>query len=312
MTFYQLRKLSYKYNKVEFWNGYGQPVEHLCIQEPQLKLLNIGCGSVYHEAWINLDMAPVDARISKNDILKGIPYPDDYFDVVYHSHLLEHLDTLDVQFFLRECFRVTKPSGIHRVVVPDLERIARAYLTELDRAVVGDVAAEKRYDWIVLEIYDQAVRTSTGGKMLEYLNRKELEENDYIKQRIGHQAIDYWNDRREKGGISKKSSLSSRYLLAKGFMRFRTLLAERLVTLLLGNKGKIALRQGLFRVSGEIHQWMYDRFSLSRALLEAGFTDVRTCAADESCILGFTSYNLDTVNGVVRKPDSLFMEGAKL
>jgi hypothetical protein len=95
-------------------------------------------------------------------------------------------------------------------------------------------------------------------------------------------------------------------------MRFRTLLAEGVVTLLLGNKGKTALRQGLFRVSGEIHQWMYDRFSLRRALLEAGFTDVHVCSADESRILGFTGYNLDTINGVVRKPDSLFMEGVKL
>ena len=85
----------------------------------------------------------------------------------------------------------------------------------------------------------------------------------------------------------------------------------RLVTLFLGNKGKIALKQGLFRMSGENHQWMYDRFSLRRALLVAGFSNVEKCSAYESRILGFNSYNLDTVIGGVRKPDSLFMEGIK-
>jgi predicted SAM-dependent methyltransferase len=273
-------------------------------------MLNIGCGSVYHEAWMNLDMAPIDAGVSKINILRGIPYPDNYFEAVYHSHLLEHLDTFQVQFFLRECFRVTKPGGIQRVVVPDLERIVRAYLTEFARVMAGDVAAEKRYDWIMLEIYDQVVRTSTGGKMQEYLNRKDLDLKDYIKQRIGCQAIDYWNN---KGTdcINRNIFWNSRHLISRRIMRFRRLFAEGVVTLLLGNMGKLALRQGLFRLSGEIHQWMYDRFSLRRALLESGFTDVHSCSAHESRILGFTSYNLDTFNGVVRKPDSLFMEGVK-
>jgi hypothetical protein len=71
------------------------------------------------------------------------------------------------------------------------------------------------------------------------------------------------------------------------------------------------LREGLFRNGGEIHQWMYDRFSMERALERAGFLAIRTCRAGESGIEGFSSYALELVDGRDRKPDSLYIEGRK-
>jgi hypothetical protein len=70
---------------------------------------------------------------------------------------------------------------------------------------------------------------------------------------------------------------------------------------------------GQFRLSGEVHQWMYDRLSLGRLLSSAGFSDIRVCKAAESVITDFASYGLDAdAQGNVRKPDSLFMEARKL
>jgi len=66
---------------------------------------------------------------------------------------------------------------------------------------------------------------------------------------------------------------------------------------------------GKFRKSGEIHQWMYDRFSLGKLMEKAGFSDIRAVKANESQIPGFETFHLDTnPDGSVRKPDSLFME----
>lgn len=72
-----------------------------------------------------------------------------------------------------------------------------------------------------------------------------------------------------------------------------------------------ALRVGQFRLSGECHRWMYDRFSLKQLLEQCGFSAIRICSAFESRIAGFASFNLDVVDGKVRKPDSLFMEATK-
>ena len=71
------------------------------------------------------------------------------------------------------------------------------------------------------------------------------------------------------------------------------------------------MEMGRFRRSGEIHQWMYDRFSLSQLLTSCGFREVCSVSAFESGISDWPSYNLDGADGVVRKPDSLFMEALK-
>ena len=52
-----------------------------------------------------------------HDLSKGIPFDDNSVDVVYHSHLLEHIDRKNVPTFLKEIRRVLKPRGIHRIVV---------------------------------------------------------------------------------------------------------------------------------------------------------------------------------------------------
>ena len=99
-----------------------------------MRLLNIGCGAHYHPAWTNIDVAPASKEVLPWDVKKGLPFKDDSFDVVYHSHVLEHLSPQDASPFLRETARVLKPAGMTRVVVPDLEQIVRLYLEKLEAA----------------------------------------------------------------------------------------------------------------------------------------------------------------------------------
>src|SRR5262249_24936489 len=87
--------------------------------------------------------------------------------------------------------------------------------------------------------------------------------------------------------------------------------AKALVRMVAGGTAAQAFQEGLFRSSGEIHQWMYDRYSLGRALEKAGFRHAEVRAADRSRIPQFNDYALDVVRGTVRKPDSLFMEALK-
>jgi len=68
--------------------------------------------------------------------------------------------------------RLLRPQGVLRVVVPDLEQIARTYLTALEQASCSQEWAAN-YEWIVLEMYDQTVRTQSGG-VAAYLFKKHL------------------------------------------------------------------------------------------------------------------------------------------
>ena len=49
-------------------------------------------------------------------------------DGIYASHVLEHLSHTDCVIAIRNTFRMLKPGGLFRLVVPDLEGRARKYL----------------------------------------------------------------------------------------------------------------------------------------------------------------------------------------
>jgi hypothetical protein len=95
------------------------------------------------------------------------------------------------------------------------------------------------------------------------------------------------------------------------FERLRDMTVVGVVRLLGGRGASSAFREGMFRRGGEIHKWMYDRYSLGRLMGECGLNDVHVCAPEESGIPSFPNYQLDVHVGTERKPDSLYMEGAR-
>lgn len=68
------------------------------------------------------------------DAGSGIPIANNMADYVYSSHFLEHLDRATASQVLSESFRILKPSGVLRVVVPDMFRIASDYVNAMRRA----------------------------------------------------------------------------------------------------------------------------------------------------------------------------------
>ena len=66
--------------------------------------------------------------ISYADACRKIPLENDAAEVVYASHMLEHLYPRQARLFLKEAFRVLKPGGVIRIVVPDLSIFVKSYL----------------------------------------------------------------------------------------------------------------------------------------------------------------------------------------
>lgn len=271
--------------------------------------LNLGCGQRFHPEWTNIDFVSQSPYVQTHNLLHGIPFPDESFEVVYHSHVLEHFTKTDGKKFLEECFRVLKPNGIIRIAVPDLERIAREYLKNLELALQGDSKAQANYEWIMLEMYDQAVRTKSGGDMAAYIFQEHIPNEEYVFQRIGEEGRAlrqaYLNRINQSSGqMSTKDKRSIiRKILSKGkFLLIKMIFSEE-------NLKYIEI--GRFRLSGEVHQWMYDRYSLTKLLQSVGFHNIKIKTAFESDIPNWNSFELESKNGIIFKPDSLFIEAIK-
>lgn len=79
------------------------------------------------------------------DLTKGkIPFKDNTVNYVYTSHFLEHLYRWQALALLKECHRVMRHEGWIRVVVPDLEVLARQYIAYKE----GQARAQEFWDTV--------------------------------------------------------------------------------------------------------------------------------------------------------------------
>lgn len=269
--------------------------------------LNVGCGQKFHSAWTNVDMRSDSPHVQAHNLLNGFPYGDNQFAVVYHSQVLEHFPKENAPRFLAECLRVLRPGGVLRVVVPDLENIVMEYLRYLKENMENPTElSEANYDWILLELFDQTVRNRSGGLMTEYLQQNHIVNEQYVVDRIGYVGRSIIAHSRQQsqgsgsGGLQYKLKKATPGKLIKyGVRKVRQALSSD------------AARIGAFRLGGEIHMWMYDRFSLPRLLAQVGFTKIEVVDAHRSRIPDWQQYQLDVKDGQVYDPTSLFVEAGK-
>lgn len=125
--------------------------------------INLGCGLAVCRGWVNIDgslnaaIAPFPrfvhrtaylcsganryytfseyhALLSENNFFQanlahGIPAESDSVDFVYSSHFVEHLYLREAEGLVAESYRVMRPGGVIRIVVPDLEHALRLMAT---------------------------------------------------------------------------------------------------------------------------------------------------------------------------------------
>jgi SAM-dependent methyltransferase len=109
-----------------------------------------GCGLSCPDGWINFDASPrlrferlpivcqfldtfdrglFPKEVRYGDIVSGLPVPDGCAKAVYCSHVLEHIDRESVVKALKNTYRILRPGGTFRLVVPDLAWRAEHFLS---------------------------------------------------------------------------------------------------------------------------------------------------------------------------------------
>lgn len=284
-------------------------MERFCTKKNTMSkraYLNLGCGLTYHKDWTNIDFVSTSEQVLAHNLLSGIPEPDSSFEVVYHSHVLEHFPKAKAVDFIKECYRVLQPNGIIRIAIPDLEQIGLNYIKYLNESLNNVPGASEKYNWTMLELFDQVVRSASGGDMVDYIKDASKNNDAFLLERNGYEVKRIMEMMRKKGEQNPPSS----YSIASKMKSIPKRIKEKAIQLMLGDDYK-AYQIGKFRLGGEIHQWMYDRYSLKKLLQDTGFKDVQIKTAFDSKVPDWEKYNLDGSNGIPRKPDSLYVEAIK-
>ncbi|MBD78443.1 MAG: methyltransferase type 11 [Crocinitomicaceae bacterium] len=108
-----------------------------------------GCGLSAPDKWLNFDTSPtlriqksfvlnlflgpfLKVKFPKNiivgDIIKGLPLEENSVDGLFCSHVLEHLSFDDYHTALENSYKVLKPGGTFRLIMPDLEFMVQSYM----------------------------------------------------------------------------------------------------------------------------------------------------------------------------------------
>jgi SAM-dependent methyltransferase len=125
--------------------------------------VNVGCGATPTRGWLNLDgsltvrlarvpgLIPAahrlglvtkqqlaftrvvqEAGIRPANAARRLPLSNSSVEVLYTSHMVEHLTRVEARRFLAEAFRVLRPGGFIRVAVPNLGLYVARYLDSTD------------------------------------------------------------------------------------------------------------------------------------------------------------------------------------
>lgn len=94
-----------------------------------LEKLHIG-GREKKAGWKILNAQPGDAVDYQGDLRDLSQFSDDSFDIVYASHVLEHVKQQELLATVKGIYRILKPGGKFFVSVPDMTILCHMYVDE--------------------------------------------------------------------------------------------------------------------------------------------------------------------------------------
>lgn len=155
--------------------------------------VNLGCGPVQPEGWVNVDgsrrawlanrlwpldrllvglgaLAPTEfgPHVKVHDLLKPLPFAEGSVACIYAGEVWEHFEYPDAVRLTAECYRVLRPGAVLRICVPDGVAFWAKYL-ELHKAQMDMAPSQRRAsvmrDHVQLYFHDIATRRMLVGSM---------------------------------------------------------------------------------------------------------------------------------------------------
>lgn len=160
--------------------------------------ISLGCGEINAPGFINVDAVPYSHVHYVQEVDDLSIFPNKYADLIYASHVLEHISHKDLFKVLREWYRVLKYGGVLRLSVPDFDKLIEIYSSE-----------EKDIRAIIMPLM--------GGQDYAYNFHKSVFNEKYLTElllSVGFKEVRKWNP--EKVELHSFDDWASRPIEIKG------------------------------------------------------------------------------------------------
>jgi ubiquinone/menaquinone biosynthesis C-methylase UbiE len=92
-----------------------------------MKKLHLGCGNKHINGFINIDARDLPNVDIVEDVKTLNSFDDNSIDLIYASHILEHITRVEYTDVLTKWYNLLKSDGILRIAVPDIEKVFQHY-----------------------------------------------------------------------------------------------------------------------------------------------------------------------------------------
>lgn len=183
------------------------------LKKNETVFIHLGCFDQPVEGWYNTDITPhifisripllpllltktrfigehrykqhkagVFRRVHYLNLTKRLPFKDNSVDAIFSSHVIEHLYIYDTYRLLHEIYRILKPKGWVRFVLPDLDKIISDYDSHKPdlflRAVFENAThalVKNQHHWMFTAPYLKSILSEVGFKHIEQKEYRETQ-----------------------------------------------------------------------------------------------------------------------------------------
>jgi len=143
--------------------------------------LNIGAGTDIRpkaEGWTNCDIRDLPGIDVVCDA-RHLPFEDDYADYLLAQDIVEHIPQSEIEFTLREWFRVLKPGGAIELRTPNWFMVFRA-------AITRRIPVRRAFELLFGDQSPEAGGYEWGG----HKNGFSISEWEEVLKKIGFEEVD--------------------------------------------------------------------------------------------------------------------------
>lgn len=208
--------------------------------------INLGSGGYDIDGWINLDYDSDWYNTTQGEYITydirsdNIPFSSNSVDLVYCSHVIEHLEDNHIKRMFNEVFRVLKQGGIFRICCPDAKFLYEMTINFPEfwkwrenwfngKNSINHDENPSNFDYLIREIATQKSRFYIHGQNI--LGKNEIEElksknymevmssltrNLTFRESYPGDHVNYWDNNKatdflEASGFNLKDIIASKY-----------------------------------------------------------------------------------------------------